>query len=161
GRWEIYTIDTVTGAFAPLTKDNGGSNFSPSWSPDGTQILFRKALGSDSQIWVMKADGMDQSPVTTGHVSDFDPVWSPDGQWIAFDRVTHGDSDLWVMKPDGSEQTDITNDPLTELQPSWSPDGRMIAFVRRTGTNTDIWKLSADGSSLQKRLTTTPADDTS
>ena len=157
GRWEIYSMEADGTGVTNLTQANGGDNFTPSWSPDGTKILFRKAVENASQIWVMDADGSDQTAVTTGRVSDFNPVWSPDGQQIAFDRVMHGNSDIWVMNADGSGQTDVTNDPRAELQPSWSPDGR-IAFVRRTGGNSDIWTMNADGSD-QRQLTTDPSDD--
>ena len=157
GRWEIYAMRADGTQVVSLTQNDGASNYSPSWSPDGAQILFRHAVGGTSQIWVMNADGSGQTALTTGSVSDFDPVWSPDGTKIGFDRVEHGNSDIWVMNPDGSDPTDVTNDPLTEFQPSWSPDGR-IAFVRRTGPNTDIWAMNADGSN-QVRLTTDPADD--
>jgi len=159
GRWEIYSMEADGTEVDNLTDDNGASNFDPSWSPDGTKILFRKETGGPSHIWVMNADGSDPISLTNDRWSDFNPSWSPDGTKIAFDRVMDGNSDIWIMNADGSDQTNVTNDAPTELKPSWSPDGR-VAFVRRLGANSDIWTMNADGSS-QTRLTTDPADDTS
>jgi dipeptidyl aminopeptidase/acylaminoacyl peptidase len=167
GRWDIYVMKADGAEVKNLTDGNGASNYDPSWSPDGTKILFRKMSGSQSRIWVMGADGGNPTSLTNERWNDFNPSWSPDGTKIAFDRVTDGDSDIWIMNTDGSGQTNVTNNRATDLKPSWSPDGR-IAFVRRpsvpensdASANSDVWIINDDGTD-PKRLTTNPAEDTS
>jgi len=64
------TYNQATHVFGPEVKlvDDGKNNFYPSWSPDGTWILFNKAPADTSYdnanctTWVVKADGS-QPPV--------------------------------------------------------------------------------------------------
>ncbi len=81
----------------------------PVYSPDGTKILYvgdggfgpyNTKLGPD--IWVMDADGGNQTNLTQTKGVDDDPIWSPDGSKIVF--VSHrfgGTRQLMVMNADG------------------------------------------------------------
>jgi hypothetical protein len=61
-----------------LGKDNfilEDENGHPSWSPDGSQIVFWSYRDGHRQLWVMDADGSNAySLSTTGH-DDWDPIW--------------------------------------------------------------------------------------
>jgi len=55
----------------------------PSWSPDGTQIVFASGRDSEgnigSKLYVMNEDGTDVRPLTSGRGDDRFPAWwSPD-----------------------------------------------------------------------------------
>lgn len=53
---EIYLMDVHGGHIRPLTDDAAGG---PSFSPDGTKILFTRTTTSESgaEIWVINSDG--------------------------------------------------------------------------------------------------------
>lgn len=54
-----------------LAEQNGH----PSWSPDGTQIVFWSNRGGNRQIWVMNADGSNPRCLSIPGHDDWDPVW--------------------------------------------------------------------------------------
>lgn len=56
----------------------------PRWSPDGTRILFRSVMGSDSEIVVMNADGSGAIRVAGPAGRPEGASWSPDGRTISF-----------------------------------------------------------------------------
>jgi Tol biopolymer transport system component len=50
-------------------------NKRPSWSPDGTKIVFWSNRSGHPQIWIMNADGSDQRILNPNPANDWDPVW--------------------------------------------------------------------------------------
>ena len=133
-------------------------NSVPTWSPDGSKILFGSNRGSDDLtpiLYTMNADGSGQSKL--GLFADADgtqPDWSPATGKIVFVRGSIAKGDIWVM--DGwSPLPLLTARKLTDnidnnTCPVWSPDGRQIAFVSDAGSNKDIYIMNADGSNLHR-----------
>jgi WD40-like Beta Propeller Repeat len=72
--------------------------------------VFVSDRADHPDIWVMDADGSDQTRLTTSAFGDGDPVWAPDGTKILFTRQL-GRNDLFVMNADGSNQVNLTNTP--------------------------------------------------
>src|SRR2546421_405097 len=81
---QIYVMSAnCTGTPTKLT--NGpGENINPSWSPDGTKILFTSGRDGNAEIYVMHADGSDQTNLTNSPTADGAAIWSPDGTKIAW-----------------------------------------------------------------------------
>ena len=57
---------------------------SPAWSPDGDRIAFMSIVDWNWDIYVVNADGTEQTRLTDDPGLDSSPSWSPDGQKIAF-----------------------------------------------------------------------------
>jgi Tol biopolymer transport system component len=85
-----------------LLRQNGyypdPEHSSPAWSPDGTQIAFRR----NSDLAVAHRDGSGERRLVSGggYLIYEPPAWSPDGRWIAFAR--EAPSTVIVVEPDGS-----------------------------------------------------------
>jgi Tol biopolymer transport system component len=121
-------------------------NSMPEWSPDGTKIAFESCRGGNGDIYVMNADGSNQTNLTNNPTWDASPSWSPDGTKIAFSSGRDGNSEIYVMNRDGSQQTNLTNNPTSDGGPAWSPDGTKIAFESNRNGNSEIYMMNADGS---------------
>jgi Tol biopolymer transport system component len=130
----------------------------PSWSPDGKKIAFTTNRNGHSDIYVMNADGSNQTRLTKNPARDVLPSWSPDCTKIAFASDRDGNFEIYIMNADGSNQTRLTNNPVEDSSPSWSPDGTRIAYQSFRDKNMDIFTLRADGSD-EIRLTEHPAPD--
>ncbi len=47
----------------------------PSWSPDGSKIVFWSTNTGNQQIWVMNADGTNAHIISPSRYDDWDPIW--------------------------------------------------------------------------------------
>jgi len=119
---EIYTMNPDgTSVSAPLTS-NAFNDDIPSWSPDGTKIVFMSKRDGNNEIYSMNANGTNQVNLSNSSSSDHFPTWSPDGTKIVFLSMRDGNSEMYTMNPDGTNQTRLTNTPtINEDQPSWQP----------------------------------------
>lgn len=120
---EIYAINVDGTGFTRLTF-NTEEERAPSWSPDGTRIVFMCRIGggtSDFEICVMNADGTGQVQLTNNTVVDATPTFSPDGQKIVFSRNLGGGQgqEVFLMNADGTAQTQLTNTPGFNLLANW------------------------------------------
>jgi dipeptidyl aminopeptidase/acylaminoacyl peptidase len=107
----------------------------PTWSADGKRIAYSSSRSGSAQIWVMNADGSEQTQLTHGLGGRFPdanvPCWSLDGKLITFwagHESRYGD--IWVMEPDGKNPRRITQTkvPANSDDPHWSPDRTKVIY---------------------------------
>ncbi|HEX8646155.1 MAG TPA: DPP IV N-terminal domain-containing protein [Thermoleophilaceae bacterium] len=119
----LYTLQPDGSGRVRLTAANRGI-FDPSWSADGTKIVFQDR----GDLYVAASDGGDEVRVTSDGKS-LHPVLSPDGKRIAFVHDEYPSFVVQTMNLDGSDRRTIgAGSPFDA--PSFSPDGRLIAFSR-------------------------------
>lgn len=125
------------------------NGLSPSFSPDGAQIVFQRNVGGASNIFAMNNDGTNLRQLTnTGQ--DTLPAWSPTGTKIAFASRRTGVWQIFLMNPDGTSQVNISNSSTNDSQPAWSSTGGTIAFARvqlSTSPFQKIWTMTSTGGS--------------
>jgi Tol biopolymer transport system component len=147
GNYAIWTINPDGGDPRRLTSPAPPFfDRVPVWSPDGRRIAFNRGAGLGGQIWVMDADGSNQTQLTSADGHNTMPSWSPDGGRIAFASSRDGGNwNIWVMNSDGTDQRRITTFFLIEEWPEWSPAGDRIAISEQFDGDFSISTILPDG----------------
>jgi Tol biopolymer transport system component len=122
---------------------------SPTWSPDGRQLLLTDVAGSSGIGLVLMSvtSGLEKS-VTTPPAQDEDcyPRFSPDGSRIAFVRyISHGVGELFTMATDGSDLHQLTAAQVGIRGLDWTRDGRQLVFALNRGGAYELRKISREG----------------
>jgi TolB protein len=131
---------------AQLSRDAGGGQ-------EG-KIVFHSNRGrGDLDVYVMNADGTDQTAITSDDNEDIDPTWSPNGKLIAFNRFPADFSgcEVYVMNADGSGVRQLTHGGTPyDFGGIWSPDGKQIAFKSNRDGDDDLYVMNADGTGIKQ-----------
>ena len=154
---EIYAVEA--NGDNPTNLSNSPENDTyPTWSPDGTKIVFESHRDGNREIYTMNPDGTGQTRLTNHPDSDSFPSWSPNGTWIAFHSMRDGNMEIYKMTKDGLSQTRLTTDPEWDWGPSWSMDGLEIVFQSFRDGDGEIYIMNANGA-FQQQLTDDPEWD--
>ena len=87
---EVAEIVNTATPIPPTPKptnisNNSGNDYYPSWSPDGTKIVFHTTRDGNYEIYTMNSDGTNQTNISNNPSTDeYVPSWSPDGTKIVF-----------------------------------------------------------------------------
>ena len=174
-RTHIWRVNVKKGRAKQLTHGAIHDESSPTWSPDGTQILFLSNRADDpdfnpggEDFYLMSTKGGEFERLVTPFGAKSQPTFSPDGKWIAYyshsvkaDWWKH--SHLWVVPSDGGAARCLTgahdfhvgnasgNDMggCVTVRPIWTPDSQRIYFQISKHGNTTIHAINIDGSNLQ------------
>jgi Tol biopolymer transport system component len=125
---EVWVMNADGSGEENLTR-NTYEDRSPSWSPDGSRIVYmcrtngpNAISGSaDFEICVMDADGANNRVLTDNDSGDLSPSFSPDGAKIIFHRqLAAGNLQLFTMNAaDGTNVTQWTVPPGLNLYADW------------------------------------------
>jgi len=103
-------------------------NDSPSFSPDGEEMVFVSVVAGKEQLFRMRLDGKRVTQLTRDDADHEDPAWSPDGKHIAFVVMRNGLEQIYLMNADGTGAEPLTPAEVKTIHPNWHPDGRSVAY---------------------------------
>ena len=148
----ICVMDLIDKKTRCLT--NKGFNCNPVWSPDGRKIAFIKIeFGRHAKhIWVMDADGSNQTPLTQdlGSIECWTPKWSPDGKRIVFSTFSNTGWSIWLMDADGGNKRKLADG----YYPQWVSENE-ITYV----SGNKLYRFSLDGKNNKKELIASLGDE--
>ena len=133
---EIFSMRVATRETRQLTR-NEVYDGQPGWSPDGTQIVYRREEIDGNSLRVIADDGSDDVEIFACPRPCNTPDWSPGGDAIAFQMIAASSSsagetpsNLYLIPAHGGDVRQLTQGAQPVWRPRWSPDGQQIVFRR-------------------------------
>ncbi len=137
-----------------LPKGQAQSNV----QPQGRIAFTSTRIENKKQIYVMDADGKNQTALTTKG-ENWKPAFSRDGKKVAFVSNRDGNEEIYVMDFDGSNQQNVTKNPAYDGDPCFSPNGQKIAFHSNRDANIfQIYVMEITGKN-PKKISTINTDE--
>ncbi len=149
GAGGIWVIPALGGESRRLTEFGSW----PSFSPDGSTIVFQSGSGFElglnsypatppSTLWTIPFAGGEPRQLTEigwppgGHGG---PSWSPDGQRIAFVSSEFRGGSIWTIRPDGKMARTVQV-KATPREVAWAADSSALYFTARTLGERWLWE---------------------
>ncbi len=146
----IWIMDRDGGNPHEIFHLEGKDCVDPTWSPDGTRILFAAGIGTDKQLFTIMPIGADLAPVHETFRTRGRSDWSADGSIIAAYSWLSPGFEIFFMNPDGSDLRQVTFGGR-DLAPSFSPDSQWMVYTSYAGNTDDphgceLFIMRVDGS---------------
>jgi Tol biopolymer transport system component len=114
---DVFVVNADGTGRVNLTNRSQLVDREPTWSPDGSQIAFRRLDRTENvgyDLWVMDADGGNQTRLVSLSGPQLNPRWLPDDR-ILFDSGRG----IMALEPGGAV-TSLTNEPgFIHFDPAW------------------------------------------
>ncbi|MBN2004382.1 MAG: glycoside hydrolase family 88 protein [Anaerolineae bacterium] len=150
GDWDIYLMGLGTPVIIPVIISPGTSELHPSFTPDGTGLVFssdREAGNWD--IYTTTIGSSVWNRLTRDPAVDRFPSFSVDGSMIVFRGERDGNSELYVMDADGSNLRRLTTMPSFEGYPTFTPDNSGIVFISDYSEGRRAYVINLAGQGLR------------
>jgi Tol biopolymer transport system component len=156
---DLWLVDMERGVSSRVTF-NDATEFSPVWSPDGTELMYVSNRDGFYNIYRQSVSKPgEEHRVTEAASHQYMTDWSADGRTIVFTTIDpRTQADIWTMPAAGGQQVPLLATAFNEYAARLSPDGQWLAYtsdesgrpevyVQRFPSGRDKSQLSTQGGS--------------
>ncbi len=174
GDSDIYSVAPDGSCLSRLTTDVKTDDFTPVWSPDGSQIAFVRqpviftGFGEtyqQSYVYVLALSGDEPAQLAEDSNSEdgaqyqIQPGWSPDGTQVVY-VSNNGDNYPDIFKAGVNSHRAIVLDnnadfqlfgyPYNTYTVSWSPDGKAIVYFGSADNGLELFTVPSAGGEIEQ-----------
>jgi len=140
----VFSVDQDRVRDLRFYNQSASVNSSPSFSPDGKQIIYSSsAPGSRCcRIFIANLDGTGFRAISSMVSIDTEPKINPKtGSEILFTSGRSGPQQVYKMNMDGADVERLSEGTGEAGNATWHPDGQIIAFAWTKGFAEQAWNI--------------------
>ncbi len=136
---DLYIMPADGGKAKAITQ-GAAIDRTPTFSPDGSRIVYMSDRSGFENIWTIGADGSDPRMITDETINVLaNPTWTPDGEYIAAANMvntyaTQQQSEIRLYHASGGNGTTLVEVPSNKRdvqEPEFSRDGKKLYYTKR------------------------------
>jgi TolB protein len=138
----VFSVDPVRDL--RFYNQSASVNSSPSFTPDGKQIIYSSSAGTGRccRIFLANLDGSGFRPISSSVAIDTEPRVNPKtGNEIVFSSGRSGPEQVYKMNIDGADLERLSDGTGEAANASWHPNGQLIAFAWTRGFAAGAWNI--------------------
>ena len=142
----IWLFDRPQGTLSRLTFDSNASR--PTWTRDGSQIVFTRLQGSMADLRVVSTDGSTaaESLLAVPGVQIFQALFTPDGRTMVARTTMTSGRDIWRVPLDSTRTLrPLLTSPADERGVALSPDGHWMAYTSDESGRQEVYVRAFPG----------------
>ncbi|MCB9228873.1 MAG: PD40 domain-containing protein [Deltaproteobacteria bacterium] len=125
---QIYMCDVDGGGLIQLTSAKA-IHLSPSFSPDGSKILYTSYESGNPDLYMMNLSNRSVQKISGEQGLNSGGVFSDNGKLIAFSGSIAGNTEIYMKDFISPQRRPLLQGHGIDVDPAFSPDGRWLAFV--------------------------------
>ena len=114
---------------------------SPSWSPDGTRLVYVSFLSGRPEIFIQNIFTAKKERLTSFQGLNSAPRWSPDGKYLALTLSKDGNPEIYIMNLNSRKLTRITRSYAIDTEAEWLPDSDGLVFTSDRGGSPQLYEV--------------------
>ncbi len=152
----LWLLDLARGSTSRLTS-TPGSDYGPTWSPDGRRILFASARPGLPDLFEISLGGGSAEKLVFHDAQDKNPLdWSRDGRFVLFVSISPANrEDIWTLPlSEGGKPAPLVATRFSEADAQISPDGRWFAYSSDESGRPEVYVQAIPDASRRYQVST-------
>lgn len=146
---ELFVMDLDGSNNKQMTSDRG-LVFSPSWSPDSSQIVYTSYASRSPELYTINSGGGKITRITKRPGLEVGAKFTKDGSRLLSSASFDGISKIVMFDLRGQILSTLAQSGSIDVSPSYSPDGSQIAFCSNRGGGPQVYIMSASGEGIRR-----------
>jgi serine/threonine protein kinase/Tol biopolymer transport system component len=128
GEFDLYEMAASGSSEPRLLLKSSTAKFARDWSADGSMVIFERLDALICDIWSLRLQGLEATPLRQTRATEKFGVISPDSRWLAYCSNELGQFEIFVerLKPGGGRWK-ISS--AGGFQPVWHPKEKELFYL--------------------------------
>lgn len=143
-------VSDADGARERLVLESREPIMSPTWSPDGKQVMYVSFESGRSAIYRQVLATGEREKLTSFKGINSAPAWSPDGRKMALTLSKDGNPEIYLFDLQTRRFQRLTRHFAIDTEPTWLPDSKSLLFTSDRGGGPQIYKLTIANGKVER-----------